>query len=245
MTKVLIVLPVHNEEVILATNVRQLVSWCERNLGAYDWRIHIAENGSTDRTAETARTLSAESPRVECSASPQGGRGRTLSRVWTEAAPRFDVLSYMDIDLSSDLAAFPRLIEAATVGDAVAFGSRYEPGSAVVRSPLREATSRVYRLLARGVLGIEARDIQCGFKACSSSAWLKLRDKVAHPGWFWDTELLLWAERLGFEVSPVAVAWVETRDLKRKSTVKIIPTVLGYLRDVFKMRVRLWRGRGE
>lgn len=239
MRKALLVLPVHNEEILLAENVRKLHAWCVARLDGWDWRLHVAENGSTDRTAEVARALSAELDRVEASDSPEGGRGRTLSRVWSAAADGYDVLAYMDIDLSSDLEALPALLDAASEGRAVAYGSRFEPGSEVTRSPLRETTSRGYRFLARAALGIRAKDVQCGFKAASSEAWRELAPEVTHPGWFWDTELILWAERLGMRVTPIPVVWVETRDERRKSTVRLVPTVLGYLRDVLVMRRRL------
>jgi len=243
MKRALIVLPANNEEVVLSKNARELVLWCAQNLSGFDWCVHIAENGSTDRTAEIAREIAAGNPRVVMSSSAEPGRGRALSRVWSEAEKKFEVLAYMDIDLSADLAALPILLEAASGGRAVSFGSRFDQGASIERSLYREAASRGYRALVRAALGIKARDLQCGFKAVSATAWQELKKYVTHSGWFWDTELIFWAERLNLSLAAVPVHWVETRDQKRKSTVKVIPTALGYLRDISAMRWRLWKER--
>lgn len=237
MHRVLIVLPVLNEEVVLEQSVRRLHAWCEKELHAYDWRICIADNGSTDRTGEISLALTQEFSRVSFRSIQERGRGRALSLAWTEGVEEADILAYMDIDLSTDLEAVLPLLRAVEQGDAVAYGSRFSPGARVKRSLLRETTSRGYRLLAQTILGVHAIDLQCGFKAVSRSAWEKIRDRVTHPGWFWDTELLFWAEQEGMKVTAIPVHWVETRDIKRKSTVRLIPTIVGYIRDLFRARV--------
>jgi glycosyltransferase involved in cell wall biosynthesis len=243
MMRALIVLPVFNEEVVLRDNARRLVAWCREHLADYDWQVRIADNGSTDRTAEISRALCVEDRRISFRSIPEAGRGRALSRVWTEGLGDFDIIAYMDVDLSADLPALRQLLDAIAAGAAVSYGSRFEPGSRIERSRTREATSRGYRLLARLALGFRASDIQCGFKAVSAAAWGILKDRVTHPGWFWDTELLFWAERRGLPSVAIPVHWVEHRDEKRKSTVRILPTVLGYLRDLFVMRLKLLRDR--
>ncbi len=242
MKRTLIVLPVLNEEIVLEANARALVAFCARELVAYDWQILIADNGSTDRTGEIARRLAVENPRLSFHSIPERGRGRALALSFDEGAADADVLAYMDIDLSSDLRALPALIVAAGEGESVAYGSRFEPESKVTRNAVRELTSRSYRALARFILGVRARDIQCGFKAISTPAWRRLRTLVMHPGWFWDTELIFWAERLGMAVRPVPVAWVETRDRRRKSTVRLVPTILGYFRDIARLKLKIRKG---
>jgi glycosyltransferase involved in cell wall biosynthesis len=236
----LIVLPVLNEEIVLAENARRLSRWCEAHLTEYAWRICIADNGSTDRTVDVARAVAREDARISLFSIAERGRGRALSRVWTSALGTADIFAYMDVDLSADLAALPALL--ACAADGVAYGSRFAYGATVTRSVLREITSRGYLFLLRWILGLDASDAQCGFKAISAASWDRLRAHVTHPGWFWDTEVLLCAERLRIPVRAVPVSWVETRDLKRKSSVRLVPTILGYLRDIFVMRLRLWRG---
>lgn len=242
MKRALIVLPVLNEEIVLEANARALVAFCEREIGAFDWRVRIADNGSTDRTGEIARRLTAENPRLSFRSIPERGRGRALSLSFNEGAADADVMAYMDIDLSSDLQALPALLAAAGEGESVAYGSRFEPESKVTRQAIRELTSRGYRNLVRLVLGVKAKDLQCGFKAVSAAAWRRLQGRVGHPGWFWDTELIFWAERLGMAVRPVPVAWVETRDRRRKSTVRLVPTILGYFRDLARLKLKIRKG---
>lgn len=237
MLRVLIVLPVLNEEVVLDQNVRRLHAWCEKELVSYDWQIRIADNGSTDRTGEISTLLTQEFSRVSFRSIEERGRGRALSLAWTEGLHEADILAYMDVDLSSELESLLPLLHSVESGDAVAYGSRFSRGSLVTRSLLRETTSRGYRLLARTILGVHAVDLQCGFKAASRSAWQKIRDRVTHPGWFWDTELLFWAEQEHMRVTAIPVHWVETRDVKRKSTVRLIPTIVGYVRDLIRARV--------
>ncbi len=244
MTRALIVLPVLNEETVLERNARALAAWCAERLQGFDWRVLVADNGSVDRTLEVATALTAADGRFSVMSIPQRGRGRALSLAWTRALGTADILAYMDIDLSADLEALPALLGAVAEGADVAYGSRFESGSSVERSFIRETTSRGYRLLAAAVLGVRARDLQCGFKAVSASAWERLRDRVTHPGWFFDTELLLWAERLGMRTVAIPVAWVETRDRRRKSTVRLARTIFSYVGDVARMRWRLWREPG-
>ncbi|TAL19103.1 glycosyltransferase [Patescibacteria group bacterium] len=241
MLKVLLTVPVRNEEVVLEKNIRTLFSFCEKNLADYDWQIQIVDNGSTDRTAPIAQAFARGSEKISFLHLPESGRGKALSSAWTAALGSYDILAYMDADLSADLSVLPVFLWAIRKGAGVAYGSRFESSSSVTRSLLREVSSRVYRFLARRILGIRARDLQCGFKAVSSSAWSVLRERVNHPGWFWDTELLFWAERLKMKVVAVPVDWVEARDQRRKSTVRLFRTALGYLRDIVRLKLKLLR----
>src|SRR3954453_13883527 len=120
MATVEVVLPVLNEEKVLERSVRALHSFLDDNL-AHEWRIVIADNGSTDATFDIGTGLAKELRNLECRHIPEAGRGRALSLAWL--ASDADVLAYMDIDLSTDLGAFPRL---ATRGEAQ--GSHFRAG---------------------------------------------------------------------------------------------------------------------
>lgn len=240
MKRVLIVLPVLNEALVLEQSVDTLREFCRQHLSDFDWRLLIADNGSSDRTVHIAQSLASAHLGVDFVTSPLRGRGRALANAWPRALGSADVLAYMDVDLSSDLKALPNLLRAIGDGGDVAFGSRYESMSRVQRSFLREVTSRAYLGLARRSLAIRAGDLQCGFKAVSADAWRRLAGRVTHPGWFFDTELLLWAERDGLRTVAVPVLWVEARNVRRRSTVGVVRTTLGYLLDVARLRLRLW-----
>ena len=233
MASVEVVLPVLNEEKVLNVSVRTLHTYLENNL-RHDWRITIADNGSTDGTLAIARELE-QLPNVSVLHIEQAGRGRALTQAWL--ASEADVLAYMDIDLSTDLAAFPRLVDSIlAAGNDVVAGSRLGRGSETTRSLKREVLSRGFVFLINGLFGTRLRDTQCGFKAIRKECAHKLLPLVEDTGWFWDTELLLLAAKGGWAVDFVPVHWVEDTD----SRVKIGKTVWRDLTGLARMRGFDW-----
>lgn len=231
----LIVLPTKNEALVLEQNVRLLVRFLEALPGIGRWSICIADNGSTDATPAVAAALAAD-PRIRWFHLEESGRGRALARAWNEATE--ETLCYMDADLSVDLLALPHLLGEIARGADVAYGSRFAPTADVRRSLLREITSRGYNLLARLVTGLKARDAQCGFKAVRRDAWEYIKTRADHPGWFFDTQVLLAAEEAGMRLAAVPVSWVEARDVRRKSTVNVARTARDYVTDLLRERSR-------
>ena len=234
MSSVDVVLPVYNEEHALERSVRALHRFLTDNL-AHEWRIVIADNGSRDGTYALGQRLAGELANVACEHVPQAGRGRALSGAWL--ASEADVLAYMDIDLSTDLEAFPRLVSAvADQGYDVAAGTRLGPGSETTRSPRREVLSRGFVLLINLLFRTRLRDTQCGFKAVSRACAQRLLPLVLDAGWFWDTELLLLAAKGGWKVTFVPVRWLEDPD----SRVKVASTVWRDLKGLARMRRFDW-----
>jgi putative flippase GtrA len=138
----------------------------------------------------------------------------------------------MDIDLSTDLRALPPLISALASGHSeVAIGTRLAPGSRVVRGRKRELISRSYNRLLRVALRARFSDAQCGFKAIRADAARRLLPQIADQGWFFDTELLVCAQRHGMRIHEVAVDWIDDPD----SRVDILSTALGDLRGVLRI----------
>ena len=153
---------------------------------------------------------------------PQKGRGRALRAAWL-ASPA-DVLSYMDVDLSTDLAAFPPLIEAiASEGYDIAIGSRLARGADIRRSLRREAISRGYNVMIKGLFFTRFSDAQCGFKAVSRRAVQELVPLIENNEWFFDTELLILAEKAGYRIKEIPVRWLEDPDTR----VNVPKTVVG------------------
>jgi glycosyltransferase involved in cell wall biosynthesis len=230
-----IVVPVRNEERELVPNVRRLVAYL-RDGFPFTARITIADNASTDATWALACELADAYPGlVRAVRLELPGRGRALRTVWS--ASDADVVAYMDVDLSTDLAALLPLVAPLLAGEAeVGIGSRLAPGARVTRGLKRSFLSRGYNLLLRATLEVGFSDAQCGFKALHGAAARSLLPSVADNGWFFDTELLVLAERAGLRIREVPVAWVDSPD----SRVRILPTILGDLRGVG----RLWWGLG-
>lgn len=224
-----IVIPVYNEERDLPRCVSTLRTFLGQGF-PYPWRILVADNGSTDRTLAIAQELARQSPdQVAVIHLPEKGRGRALKRAWLSSDR--DILSYMDVDLSTDLAAFPPLVDAiAREGYHIAIGSRHLPGARVRRSLKREVLSRGYNTLIRLLFWTPFTDAQCGFKAISREAAQVLLPHIKDNAWFFDSELLITAAVRGFRIKEVPVVWVEDPDTRVKVVRTVSQDVAGLLR---------------
>jgi glycosyltransferase involved in cell wall biosynthesis len=231
-----IAIPVYNEEHVLAASVRRLHAYLIDTF-PYRFVITVVDNASTDRTWEAASRLSLELPGVEAVRLPRKGRGRALRHVWGTSAA--DVVAYMDVDLSTDLQAFLPLIAPLVSGHSdLAIGSRLSRRSSVVRGPRRELISRAYNLLLHTTLAARFSDAQCGFKAGRADVVRALLPAVEDEAWFFDTELLLLAERNGLRIHEVPVDWIDDPD----SRVDVLRTALDDLRGMARMGHRLLSG---
>jgi putative flippase GtrA len=224
-----VVIPVHNEEADLEPCVRRLHAYLSIGF-PYSFRITIVDNGSTDGTLPIAYALQAEVPAVRAVHLDQKGRGRALRTAWSRSDAA--VLAYMDVDLSTDLAALLPLIAPLVSGHSdLAIGSRLSHGSRVVRGVKRELISRSYNLILRGTLAARFSDAQCGFKAVRADIAGELLPLVEDDGWFFDTELLVLAERAGLRIHEVPVDWVDDPT----STVDVLATARADLHGVLRL----------
>ncbi|MFV0524976.1 MAG: glycosyltransferase [Acidimicrobiales bacterium] len=224
-----VVVPVYNEEADLAPSVERLVAHLDQHV-PYRATVTIADNASTDGTWAVARSLAARHPRVRAVHLDQKGRGRALNTVWS--ASDADVLVYMDVDLSTDLNALLPLVAPLVSGHSdLAIGTRLDPASRVVRGAKRELISRSYNVLLRRTLAVHFSDAQCGFKAITAAAARRLLPLVEDTGWFFDTELLILAERAGLRIHEVPVDWIDDAD----SRVDIVSTATADLRGVSRL----------
>jgi putative flippase GtrA len=237
-TTIEIVVPVYNEETILATSVERLVDYLDEGF-PFSWMVTIADNASTDRTWSIACRLATELPSLRAVHLDQKGRGRALQVTWS--ASEAAVVAYMDVDLSTDLDALLPLVAPLVSGHSdVAIGSRLAAGAQIVRGAKREVISRGYNLILRTALGVRFSDAQCGFKAVRADVARQLLPLVEDQGWFFDTELLVLAERNGLRIHEVPVDWVDDPD----SRVDIVGTARGDLKGVGRMMARFARGDG-
>ncbi|WP_051208136.1 bifunctional glycosyltransferase family 2/GtrA family protein [Propionicicella superfundia] len=231
------VVPVYNEEVDLAESVRRLDDALAASF-PYDYRITVADNASTDATWAVARDLAQERPTVQAVHLDLKGRGRALKQVWL--ASEADVVAYMDVDLSTDLKAVLPLVAPLVSGHSdVAIGSRLARGSRVERGPKREFISRTYNLILRGTLRVSFSDAQCGFKAIRTDVARELLPLVEDDNWFFDTEVLVLAQRAGLRIHEVPVDWVDDPG----STVDIVATATEDLRGIWRLFTGLTSGR--
>lgn len=224
-----IVVPVFNEQATLENSVRRLHRHVQDNF-TFVVRITIADNASTDDTPRIAAALADELDGVRAVRLEEKGRGRALHRVWSQSdAP---VLAYMDVDLSTDLAALAPLVAPLLSGHSdLAIGTRLNRSARVVRGAKREFISRCYNLILKSTLRAGFSDAQCGFKAIRADIARELLPYVADTGWFFDTELLVLAERSGLRIHEVPVDWVDDPD----SRVDIVATARADLRGIGRL----------
>ena len=231
-----IVVPVHNEEHDLAPGVRRLVGYLRESF-PFSARVTIADNGSTDATPMIADGLAREFAEVRAVRTEQPGRGRALRAIWS--ASEAEVLAYMDVDLSTDLNALLPLVAPLVSGHSdLAIGTRLARGARVVRGPRRELISRCYNVLLHATLSAGFSDAQCGFKAIRADKARLLLPLTRDTGWFFDSELLVLAERAGLRIHEVPVDWVDDPD----SRVNVVATALADLRGIARLRWDLARG---
>ncbi len=224
-----VVVPVFNEETDLEPSVRRLHAYLTDEF-PYRFRITIADNASTDATASIGARLARELPSVVFVRLVRKGRGRALRAAWS--ASDAQVLAYCDVDLSTDLAALLPLVAPLISGHSdLAIGTRLGRGSRVVRGAKRELISRTYNLILHGALATRFSDAQCGFKAIRADVAKRLLPLVEDAGWFFDTELLVLAERAGMRIHEVPVDWVDDPD----SRVDIVTTAVADLKGIARL----------
>jgi putative flippase GtrA len=234
-----LVVPVHNEQQTLMPSVHRLHAYLGESF-PYSVRVTIVDNASTDRTWELAERLAVELRGVRAVRLDGKGRGRALEHVWSRSDAV--VLAYMDVDLSTDLRALLPLVAPLMTGHSdVAIGTRLARGSRVVRGPQREFISRCYNTLLHATLATRFTDAQCGFKAIRADAAHELLPLVENTNWFFDTELLVLAERAGMRIHEVPVDWVDDPD----SRVDVIATAAEDLRGIVRLARGFLTGRLE
>jgi glycosyltransferase involved in cell wall biosynthesis len=233
-----IVVPVYNEERALRPNIELLLGYLREEF-PFAFGVVIADNASTDATSEIACELEAEQPEVTHLHIDRKGRGLALRRAWLGSAA--DVVSYMDVDLSTNLTSFLPLVAPILSGHSeLAIGTRLGQGAHIRRQPRREVLSRGYNALIHTGFRAGFSDAQCGFKAVRADVARRLVPLVVDDGWFFDTELLLLAERNGMRIHEVPVDWIEDLD----SRVDLGATITADLRGLWRVRRSFWRGEG-
>lgn len=231
-----IVVPVFNEESVLEKSITELANYLKLEMPA-SWRITIADNASTDRTRLIATQLAETMPNVEYRRLEIKGRGHALRDAWSTSEA--EVLAYLDVDLSTDLAALLPLVAPLLSGHSdISIGTRLGQSSRVSRGPKREFISRSYNFLLKRTMQVRFSDAQCGFKAIRADVARTLLPHVEDNGWFFDTELLIIAERSGLRIHEIPVDWVDDPD----STVDIRQTAIDDIRGLVRVAGSLVRG---
>jgi len=229
MKKILLVIPVYNEEKILEDSIEKLYEYMEDNI-KQDWKIIIANNASIDKTQEIGEKLSKKYHKVEIYHLDFKGRGNALKHVWLNN--NADVYAYCDVDLATGIEHLKELFDNISQGNNIVIASRYLKNSRTRRTLKRLFLSKGYLFLINIFFKTNLTDFQCGFKAIDNKIKREILDKIKNKEWFFDTELLLLAEQGGYKIKEIPVKWNENKDSK----VNIFRTVINYIRNLIKFK---------
>lgn len=228
-----IVLPVHNEEVVLKDNTLKVVDFCRNNLKD-NWQVVISDNASNDRTRERAEKLVAENKEIKYFRSEKQGKGVGVIEAWKNF--KSDIYLYMDIDLAADLKHINELVAGMRQGYDIVAGSRFAAGSVAKRSWIRRFISRGLRQFLKLFLGLKVQDAPCGFKAVNERVIREIIPFVKNRDWFFDTEMLVLAEAKKFKIQEIGICWQDKITRDRESKVELVSVICEYLKNIYRLK---------
>lgn len=235
--KFLIVVPAYNEEKILKQNILKLLAFCQKNLFG-SWEIIISDNNSTDATGKIGQHLAANNSNIKYLDVGSRGKGLAIKTAWEKF--NADVYCFMDADLATGLKALPELIGG--VGSQkydIVVGSRFHEDSKVKRVLVRKIFSRGYQFMLKILLGVKIKDVPCGFKAINQKIKENILPKIQNTKWFFDSELVILAEKAGYKIQEIPVDWVDPRSAEDKSRVNPVGLAFAYLKEIINLKKRL------
>ena len=235
--KFLIVVPAYNEEKILKQNILKLLAFCQKNLFG-NWEIIISDNNSTDDTGKIGQHLAADNSKIQYFDVGLRGKGLAIKTAWEKF--NADVYCFMDADLATDLKALPELIGG--VGSQkydIVVGSRFHEDSKVKRILVRKIFSWGYQFMLKILLGVKIKDVPCGFKAINQKVKENVLPKIQNTKWFFDSELVILAEKAGYKIQEIPVDWADPRSAEDKSRVNPVSLAFAYLKEVIALKKRL------
>ncbi len=232
-------LPVYNEEKILKSNTLKLLDYCNNQNFNFDWQIVIINNGSKDNCEKIGQELSNKYfKKIKLENIKQSGKGRALKFYLQKS--NADIVVYMDIDLAVSLDNISDLVNPIIKENYdLIIGSRLLPDSKIKRSFLRELSSQTYNFLSKIILNHNFSDLQCGFKAIKTNVFKKIASYTKNNKWFFDTELIIFANHFGYKIKEIPVIWEENKYDQRKSKVNLIKDSIKFLIDLIKLKIKL------
>ena len=228
--------PVYNEDAIFPANSERIRQFLSGLNWLPEWRLVFIVNGSSLDFQKMVQDFTEQNrSQTTCFIVAKAGKGRAIKTYFNFS--QADILVYMDVDLAVDLADLPLLLNLILNKEAdLSFGSRMLPGSIKSRSWFRETSSRAYIWLSRLILQHHFSDLQCGFKAITKIAWQKIAPLIKDGAWFFDTELIYYAQKQGLKIKEIPVNWSENRYRRRQSKVKVWREGWIFLKKIIKLR---------
>jgi hypothetical protein len=230
-----IVLPIYygNYDEI-ENSLKKVHDFLSRNFNEYSWKIIIGLNGPNKKGIfKLCKSLTEKYDNTFLKYTKLPGRGASLSEIWFNSLS--DYVSFMDIDLSTDLKHFPLMIKELDNGCDVCVGSRYLISSDIKRYFFRYFLSRVYNgFFTRILLNAKFTDAQCGFKSAKMNVAHNVIPLIKDNNWFWDTEFLYLSQKKGYKLMEIPVIWKE----QPNSGVKFFKTIVDFILKSLELRLR-------
>ena len=224
-----IAIPAYNEEMVLEKSISKLVSFL-KNVD-FEYNITIVDAGSKDSTLDVAKGL-ADNYGIKVIHLNHNGKGNAIQKAWIES--KNELLCFMDADMSTDLSHLSTMVKLLEKYDVVS-GNRLSKKARVKRKLSRTFLSMFYNVLVKSYLNVKVNDIQCGFKGIRRKVFLELVNDARNDGFFFDTELMVFAEKKGYRIKEIPIKWREGGDSK----VNVFRTSLDYLKQIYKLKKRL------
>lgn len=242
-----LVIPAYNE----AGRIRQTLetAWAYLRTQPFSSELLVVDDGSPDDTARIAADFASEHRDVRVISIPHGGKAAAVRAGMLAATG--ELIAFSDADLATPLNYLADFREAAFAGDDIIIGSREGQGASRIDEPFyRHFMGRVFNLIVRVLLLPGLQDTQCGFKLFRREAVHTILDKsrlyregaaeVRGPRvTAFDVELLVVANRQGYRIRAMPVAWT----YGTQSKVNPVRDTLSNLSDVLLVKWNDLRGR--
>ena len=231
-----ITFPVYNEEKVLEQKIKKFYNFLKNNKKfKYKFEIIISDNKSTDRTKIIGKKLEKKYNEIKYLRVERKSRNYAIKKSWLSS--KAEIVSYMDIDLSTDLKYFIPMINMLIEEKyELVVGNRLGKNSKVLNRNLkREILSRGYNLLLRIIFFHKIKDHQCGFKGMYKSSFVDLNKNIKdikEEIWFFDTELILRAVRNKMKIGEIDVKWTDDLD----SSVNVIKAIIEDLKGIYRVK---------
>jgi hypothetical protein len=231
-----IAIPVYYNNLLeIEESVSKQIEFFSKTLTDFNWKIVIAINGkNAEKIINKSKELSKAYKNVAYIYTPNPGKGHGVLSAWKSS--NADIMSYMDVDLATDIKDFKNLIEKIVKGYDVSVGSRYHKKSKVHRKLIRVFISRVYQIFfLKLFMGAKYKDAQCGFKAVNKKVVKEVLPLIKDGNWFFESEMMFIAQKKGLKIVEIPVVWSETWRSTIQNFTKVI---LDFILKSIELRFR-------
>lgn len=236
--KINFAIPAYNEEMLIRKNLLILFNFLNKQNYNFDWKISLIINGSNDDSEKIAKNLKKNYEQINFFIIKEKGKGNAIKKFFDQEMSSSHLI-FMDIDLAVSLENINDLINSFLEKNDLIIGSRLLKKSKTNRSLIRSFSSKAYIFISKIIIKHNFSDLQCGFKGIKKEAWKKISPYIEDKNWFFDTELLIYSEKLKIKTREIPVNWSENRYEKRKSKIKLIKNSIIFIKSLIKLRKKL------